>query len=415
MSHSHTIVVGSGAVGASTAYFLAKRGQKVTLLEQNEIGSGCSEGNAGQITPGHLPLPQPGTMRRNFRWLFKRTSPLYVAPRLDFGLLLWLLQFARACNERQLVKVTEVLCRLGHLGAELFEQLADEMAFGYRFDGRLELWRTEASFTAVQREAELLARSGFGYRVLRGDEVNRFEPAVQTDVTGAVFFPESGQCNPHHYSVEVCRAAEAAGADVHTNTRALEVTVKNGRAVAVATNDGPIAADSVVLATGSWAPQMTRRLGLRIPVQPAKGYHLDFDRPERCPKTPLVAVQEKVFITPIDDFLRLGGTLELSGFNFRGVPRRLDMLALGAARYLDGIERHRARSEWWHLRPLTPDGLPIIGRLPNVKNVWIGTGHGMLGITQGPSTGMLIAEDILDGSPSIDLTPVRPGRSYWSP
>jgi len=264
----------------------------------------------------------------------------------------------------------------------------------------------------VQREAELLARFGFSHQVLRGDEVRQFEPAVVGNVAGAVFFPESGQCNPHRYSVVMAQAAEGLGARLLVETEVTDLRTEGDRVVSVTTSRGAIDADAVVLATGAWAPKLARRVGLRLPVQPGKGYHLDFDRTDRSPLRPVVAVQEKVFITPFDDILRLGGTMELSGFNFEPISERLDMLARGAAKYLEGIERREARSEWCHLRPMTPDGLPIIGPAPAFANVWVATGHGMLGITQGPSTGYLLAEAIATGDASVDLSEVRPNRKY---
>ncbi len=125
MPNDHTVVIGGGVVGASAAYHLSKQGRRVTLVEQGEICSGCSSGNAGQVTPGHLPLPQPGTMWRNLRWLFKSTSPLYVAPRFDLSLLRWLWSFNRACNKPHVTRATEILCQLGAASGKLFDQLGD--------------------------------------------------------------------------------------------------------------------------------------------------------------------------------------------------------------------------------------------------------------------------------------------------
>ncbi len=121
-------------------------------------------------------------------------------------------------------------------------------------------------------------------------------------------------------------------------------------------------------------------------------------------------VEERIFVTPIDDFLRLAGTMELSGFNLKQNPTRLDLLVAGSSRYLSGLERARRRSEWCHLSPMTPDGLPVIGRIPGAGNLWIATGHGMLGLTQGPITGKMIAESITTGEASLDLTALRPDR-----
>jgi D-amino-acid dehydrogenase len=147
-----------------------------------------------------------------------------------------------------------------------------------------------------------------------------------------------------------------------------------------------------------------------LPVQPGKGYHLDVDRPERCPRIPVVLMEERIFASAIDDFFRMAGTMEFSGFNLTLRPRRLDMLSIGAGRYFPEVQQAPVRSRWCHLRPMTPDGLPIVGRVPQIQNVWIATGHGMLGHTQGPITGQLLAEWIVDGQTSMDLTALRPDR-----
>ena len=410
MSRLQTVVIGGGVVGAATAYYLAKQGQQVTLLEQGELASGCSHGNAGQVTPGHLPLPQPGTMWRNLRWLFKPTSPLYVAPRLDLNLIQWLWQFNQACNEPHLRKATKVLCELGEASAVLFDQLANDIGLRYQNKGRLEICRSEKTFSAACDEADLLQECGFESQRLCGNQVQQLEPAIQTDVAGAIYYLNSGYCNPQELVKQLATAAQACGAVVKQNTPVTDLRIKRGHLVAVVTAHEEIKADALVLACGSWAPQLARRLGMRLPVQPGKGYHLDVERPPAAPAMPVVLIEERIFVTPIDDFLRLAGTMEFSGFNLRQRPARIDMLASGASRYLPGVRQAPERSRWCHLRPMTPDGLPIIGRVPHIKNVWIATGHGMLGVTQGPITGKLVADSIVAGKTSIDLHPLRPER-----
>jgi D-amino-acid dehydrogenase len=411
MSENHTVVIGGGVIGVAAAYFLAKRGAQVTLLEQNdELCAGSSRGNAGQVTPGHLPLPQPGTLSRNLRWLLNPRSPLYVAPRIDFALLRWLWRFHKACNERHLRMATEVLCGLGAASAEIFEQLATILDVRYQYLGRLEVCRGERSFQAVRKEAVMLREFGFDHRVLRGDEVNQFEPAIEGPVAGAIYFPDSGYCNPQTFTLQLADAARRFGATIRTHATVTDLRVDNGRLSRITTSEEEIAPDAAIVACGSWSPQLVRWLGIHLPVQPGKGYHLDVDQPQRCPQIPAVLMEERIFASPIDDFLRLAGTMEFSGFNLVARPKRLEMLAIGAARYFPEVPQLAVRSRWCHLRPMTPDGLPVIGRLPRVTNVWMGTGHGMLGFTQGPVTGKLLAEGTLGDEPSIDLSAVRPDR-----
>ncbi|MFV1964158.1 MAG: NAD(P)/FAD-dependent oxidoreductase [Pirellulaceae bacterium] len=411
MSDGHAVVMGGGVIGVATAYYLARRGGRVTLVEQDdELCTGSSHGNAGQVTPGHLPLPQPGTLGRNLRWLLNPRSPLYVAPRLDFTLLRWLWRFNRACNETHLRMATEVLCRLGAASSDLFDDLARELDVGYQNPGRLEVCRGERSLRSARKEAEMLHDFGFEYQLLRGTEVSDFEPAIQDEVAGAVYFPVSGYCNPQKFVLQLAEAARAQGATIRTGVTVTDLRVENGRLQRIATSEGEIEADAAVVACGSWTPQLMRSLGITLPVQPGKGYHLDVDRPSRCPRIPVVLMEERIFASPIDDFFRLAGTMEFSGFNLVPRPKRVEMLSIGAGRYFPEVPQLPVRSQWCHLRPMTPDGLPVIGPVPRTTNVWVGTGHGMLGFTQGPITGKLLAACVLGDEPCVDLAAVRPDR-----
>ncbi|MBM3999362.1 MAG: FAD-dependent oxidoreductase [Planctomycetes bacterium] len=410
MSNARTVVIGGGVIGAATAYYLATSGSSVTLLEQGDVGSGCSQGNAGQVTPGHLPLPQPGQLWRNIRWLFSSKSPLYVAPRFDPELVRWLVRFQRACTADHLREATRMLCRLGAASERLYDELARELGIPYTKSGRLEIARTERSLRAIREEADLLREFGFPSQHLKGGEVRAFEPAIGRDVAGGVCFPDSGSCNPLELVRRLIAGAERAGAVVRRDAPVSDVRVERERVAEVVVDGEPVAADSIVLACGSWTPRLARRLGLRLPIQPGKGYHLDIDRPDPCPAIPVVLMEERIFVTPMDGFLRLAGTMEFSGFNLDLRPTRVAMLAAGAERYFLGSGVARERSRWCHLRPMTPDGLPVVGKVPGLHNAWIAAGHGMLGVTQGPFTGKLIADWIRTGNPEMDLDSVSPAR-----
>ena len=402
--------MGAGVIGVATAYYLARRGRHVTVLDQGDVCSGCSRGNAGQITPGHLPLAQPGTLVRNLAWVCKSTSPLYIAPRIDLDLLRWLWRFQRASTRTQLRSATETLCQLGAASRLLFDELADQLDFGYQHQGRLEVCRSESSWRAVRKEAELLGAYGFETQLLPSREITEFEPAISADVAGAVYFPDSATCDPLQFVLQLAASARALGVTFRPHTHVKDLHVRNGRVTALVTQHDQIVADTVVLAGGAWTPRLAQCLGLRLPIQPGKGYHLDITPAAISPSIPVVLAEERVFVTPLGGVLRLAGTMELSGFNLIERRARLDMLERAAARYFIGTDTAEVRSRWCHLRPMTPDGLPVIGPTRCVENVWLGTGHGMLGLTQGPITGKLLAESIIDGRTSIDLTPLRPER-----
>jgi len=410
MEKIDTIVVGGGVVGISTAYFLAKRGQKVVLLEQGEVCSGCSRGNAGQITPGHLPLPTPGTIWRNLRWLFDSRSPLYIPPRVDFSLLKWLIRFQAACNPKHLRMATEVLCELGGESFKLYESLSSQLGFDFQNDGRVEVCHGVKAFSAAKLEAELLSEFGFDHTLLRGSEVNQFEPGIKTDVAGAIYFPESAACDPQQFVLGLAAAAKELGVVIREQTTVDSLIPNAASGVGVKVGEERLDANSLVLTVGSWASKWSRQLSHSLPVQPGKGYHIEISSDDETVKHPVVLLEERIFVTPMKNRLRLAGTMEFSGFNTKLRQKRLDMLTRGAERYFPGMSERPVSSEWCHMRPMTSDGLPIIGPLEHHPNIWVATGHGMLGVTQGPITGKLLSEWICDQQPSIDLSPVSPAR-----
>jgi D-amino-acid dehydrogenase len=351
-------------------------------------------------------------MLSNLRLLLAPSSPLYVPLRFDLNLIRWLWRFHRASSAAHVHRATEILCRLGRASVDLFDSLASEFDFSYRRAGRLEVCRQPGTLQAILHEAELYKSFGFDYRQLTPEEVAEFEPAIIGPVVGAVHIADSCFCEPEQFVLELAKAAQRKGVEIHTGLQVTDLEVQSESAVRVITDAQPIDARRVVLACGAWAPRLEKRLGLRLPVQPGKGYHLDLELPDDAtiPKIPFVVMDDRTYIIPYDGFVRLAGTMEFSGFNLRQHPARLQMLNDVASRYIEGVDRATVRSQWCHLRPMSPDGLPIIGPAPTAPNVWLATGHGMLGLTQGPITGKLIADALVDGRVDADLAVMRPDR-----
>ncbi len=416
MDQAHTIVIGGGIVGVSTAYYLARRGHRVTLLERGDLGSGASYGNAGIIAIGHPPLPRPGLVRQVLKWMLDGGSPLYLPPRFDPALFRWFWRFRRACTESHFRYCMDVLAGLGRETRACFEQiLSDEpMSCEYHRDGWREAFRTEAGLAEGRHDAELLRRHGFEVEILDGRELQQREPAFQEGMAGAVQFTESSFTDPHRFLTELATRARTHGAVVRTNAEMVETIVDGGRFTGVRLDTGErLAGDTLVLAGGIWTTRLAARLGINVPMQAGKGYHRNITRP--APPTPCLRVatvlaEKHVAVTPMGDELRLSGTVEFSGINNRLVPRRLDMLTTAARQYLRGIGQCQTVSEWCGLRPCTADGLPVVGWAPELNGVFIATGHARMGFTLGPITGRLAAECILDGRPSLDITPLRVDR-----
>lgn len=412
----HIVVIGGGVIGVCTAYFLARREARVTLLQRGEVADGASRGNAGMISPGHPPINAPGRGLQALRSLRDPLSPLYVAPRWDPGLFRWLWSFSRWCSEQHLEYSMRSLAPLGLATPELFDEIVDteRLDCDYRRSGYLEICRTPRGLENVRKESSLIARHGFEARELSREELREREPTVRSDVAGGFVHAEGSTVNPGRFVVALAEAATRRGAVIRPHTPIDRIEVGDGRVVAVRTEEGErVLADVVITATGSYGGRLLGDLGCGLPIQPAKGYHEDRD-PARAGTPPLslpcLLVENSVFCTPMDDFVRFAGTLEFSGLNHEVRPERLGQLMRSASLYYDGVAAAAPMDVWVGLRPCTPDGLPVVGQVPGIGGLYAATGHGMLGLTLGPVTGKLLSEQILDGSASLPLAPFDPGR-----
>ncbi len=413
MTDRHTIVVGAGIVGISAAYYLARRGHRVTVAEKGDVGSGASSGNAGIIAIGHPPLPRPGLVRQVLRWMVDGGSPLYLPPRLDPALFRWFWEFRKACTEPHFRACMATLTVLGRESRACFEQvLAEEpMSCEYHRGGWREVFRTEQGLRQGEHDVELLREHGFDVAIVDGAELRRREPAFKEGVVGAVEYRDSSFTDPAAFLVQLAARAEARGATIRRDSEVRDVLVAGDRVRGVRLATGEeLPGDTVVLACGIWTTALARCIGIDVPMQAGKGYHRNVTRPDPCLNVASVLAERHVAVTPMGGVLRLSGTVEFSGINHRLVPRRLEMLSEGAREYLEGIEATSVVSEWCGLRPCTADGLPVVGWAPRPAGLFVATGHARMGFTLGPATGRIASECILDGRPSIDITAMRVER-----
>ncbi len=410
------VVVGGGIIGVSCAYYLSCAGASVVLLERERIAAGASWGNAGTIAVGHPPLNRPGRIRQALGQMLDSTSPLYVPPRIDPGLWLWLGRFAKYCTDEHVEHAMSVMAPLGHLARETFDEiLAEErIECDYRGDGYHEVCATESGMDTARHEAAIIEGHGYEPEVIDRDEVARREPALGPSA-GAVFYPESASLNPGLFVPRLGEAASRRGAAIREGVTVEGIETTGGRVTGVRHRTaGTLAtegADHVVLATGAYGRGLMRGLGGPLPVQPGKGYHRDIDiGPNGAPRLrgSCVLAESSVFCTPMDTFVRFAGTMEFSGENDRMRPERLRQLTTAARERFPKMGTARPISEWCGLRPMSVDGLPIVGAVGAVSGLSVATGHGMLGITLGPATGRLIADEITgERAAPPELSPTR--------
>lgn len=413
MNRERTLIVGGGIVGLASAYYLAKSGLPVTLLEQGTVAQTASTGNAGIVALGHLPLPRPGLARKAVRWMLDNTSPLYIPPRLDPGLVLWLWQFHRACNRAHVTHCMNVLGQLGRLSLDCWEEIlgAEGIDCGWERRGWLDVYRTSAGGEHAAGDSRTVASHGFAAHARAGEELRREDPAFADDVLGAVHYPQSAFLDPGRFLTSLAARLAELGVELRERAEVRRLLADGDRCAGVELASGErLTAETTVLTAGAWSTRLARTIGVRVPMQAGKGYHLDLAAPDPCVRTACVLTETFVAVTPMGDRLRLAGTLEFSGVNRRLVRKRLELLRSGAAGYLRGLAGARVIDEGCDLRPCTADGLPVVGWAPRSQGLFVATGHAKMGLTLGPGTGKLVSEHVVGRSPSVEMHALRADR-----
>lgn len=415
MSDSRTdvLIIGAGVIGLCSAWYLLRAGHGVTVLERETVGAGASHGNCGTLTPSHAPpLAEPGAVLRGLKWMLRPDAPFYVRPRVDPALWGWLLRFAARCNPRDYARVSAVKAELLNTSREAIESLLVDAGIDceYRRSGLLYAFRSARELQACSVWQEELAPLGIEAEIWDAATVEREEPALKPGLAGGIHFPGDACLRPDRLVEGLAAAVRRAGGIIEEHAEVDAFDVRGERMHAVRASGRVWRADQVVLAGGAWSPQVLRRLGLRLPVQPGKGYSMTFARPELAPRRPLVLSEPSVCVTAWSDGFRLGSTMEFSGYDTTLNPVRLAALRRGAAEFLHEPDAGEPLESWYGWRPMTWDDLPVIGRAPRLNNLVLATGHGMLGVSMCAVTGMLVRDLITGAEPVLDPGPLSPQR-----
>ena len=407
------IVIGGGVIGVCIAYYLAAEKYDVTLVEKNQICSGSSHGNAGLISCANpIPMAEPGVIKKGLRWMLDAEGPFYIKPRLDLELLRWVLGFRAACKEKQMHRTIDVTLAMRKISKQLSAELTteDKLSFGWQNKGRMLVYQKEDSLKDGVETLNFLAQYGVSGKILDGQGVREMDPNLQSSVVGGIYYPDYEHVLPERYVNGMAHLAENRGAALNTETEVIGLGTAGKRITRVVTTRGDFHPDQVVLAAGSWSPVVAKDLGLKIPIQPAKGYSITVKRTPGCSKIPLSLADHKVAVTPMGEQLRFSSNLELVGYDLSINRRRIAATRRAVNLYLAGIDELELIQIWSGFRPNTPDTLPIIERNDAYANLILATGHDVLGMTHSLITGKLVSEIVGGKKPSVDLEPFRLGR-----
>lgn len=412
------VVLGAGVIGVTTAYYLAKAGHDVTVLErQASVALETSFANAGEISPGYAsPWAAPGIPRKAVKWLMMRHAPLIVRPKLDMAMVSWLLSTLRNCTAERYALNKSRMVRLAEYSRDQLVALRQETGIAYdeRALGTLQLFRTQAQLDAAGKDIEVLTSYGVPFEVLDRDGCVAAEPGLgraRDTIVGGLRLPqdETGDC--FKFTNALAEMAERQGVRFRFSETVLSLDVEGGRVSAARTGKGSEAADAFVVALGSYSPGLLRPLGLHLPVYPVKGYSLTapISAVECAPQSTLLDETYKIAVTRLGDRIRVGGMAQVSGYDLALEPRRHRTLDHCLESLFPGAANLAGAEYWAGLRPMTPDSTPIVGAT-RYPNLFLNTGHGTLGWTMACGSARVIADQVSGKSPDIETADLAISR-----
>lgn len=411
------IVVGGGIVGLSTAYFLQKDGHQVTVLDKSDITSGASFVNAGYLTPSHIvSLASPGMITQGLKYMFNSSSPFYMKPRLDPDFLRWAWYFKKSSTEAKVKQAMPVIRDINLLSRNLYEGIktsGDLGDFQMGEQGLMMVYQTEEAHDHEMEVVKIAGQMGLVGKPLSKEDLKKIEPNADFNAKGAILWECDRHTTPPQIMKKMLVYLAKSGVKIHKSEAVTDVAVSGGKITEVKTDKTSYKADEVVFAAGSWTSELSRKLNLKLPLQAGKGYRINMEEPTDI-TMPAILMEKKIAVTPMEGFTRFAGTMEFSGINHNIRKERVEAIAKGVEGYYNGLKipEEAKNDAKCGLRPVSPDGLPYIGRPKNIDNLTIATGHAMMGWSMGPATGKLVTELISGDKLSMDISPFAPQRIF---
>lgn len=407
-------IIGGGVIGLCSAYYLRRQGYDVTIIDRGNITDGCSFGNMGYVSPSHfVPLATPGIIRQGLKWMMSSSSPFYIKPRLNMDLLRWGLRFRKSATARHVEESGPHLNNLLQLTRQLMSDLKTELpSFDMVEKGCWMLYKQEKTADHEKHLADQAAAYGLKTIICTQEEVQQYETEVEVTVRGGVLYIDDCHVSPAGYMRALYQQLQQMGVKFWLNTEVKGFETKNGSITAVLTADQALPVGELVIANGSWMGLIAKKLGISILMQPGKGYSVIYDGLQKNLQYPSILVDDRTATAPIGSWLRIGGTMELSGHSDTILPKRVTAIYNAFKKYYPGmpIAAPDTAKAWYGYRPVSPDGMPYIGRHSRYSNLIFAGGHAMLGVSAAAGTGLLVNEMVQGRQPSIPLTAFSPER-----
>ncbi|MEO6135061.1 MAG: FAD-dependent oxidoreductase [Ginsengibacter sp.] len=408
-------IIGGGIMGLCSAYYLQKDGWDVTVIDKGDMHDNCSYGNLGMVVPSHfVPLAAPGMISQGIRWMFDKKSPFYVHMSLDLALANWGIKFMKSATQKHVEKSAKYLLDINLYSKHLYEELSVVPGFDFAFEkkGIMMYYKTEKAGEEEIHLAEKGKSMGIDVEALTASQVQLLEPEVQLDILGAVHYRSDAHLYPNDLMKQMLAHLKNIGVTFMENSPVQKIVREKNKAKKVVTTSGAVDTDLVVLAAGSWLPQVAKMAGEHLSLMPGKGYSFTIDSPSKKLNIPAILCEARVAVTPMNGKMRYGGTMEIGKMNDDINMNRVAGIVESIPSYFPNInlEMPEKKDVWHGFRPCTPDGLPYIGFSEKTENLLIAGGHLMSGLSLGPATGKIIADLAHKKTPSVKIDAFSPSR-----
>lgn len=410
------IIIGGGIIGLCSAYYLQKTGCHVTIVDQSNMDAGASYVNAGYLSPSHIiPLAAPGVMKKGLKWMFNAESPLYIKPRLEIEFLKWLWAFNKSCNQKHVQKSIPLIKDMAVLSQDLYDDIKQHENFTFQYEkkGLFMLCQSNKGLNEEIKVVQLAKKEGLKAEILTSEEVKKMEPNINMKIVGATYYKCDYHTTPHEFMEEMKTYLNTVGVEFYKNERVEDIVIKNKKIWSIITNKQELKSDEFVLTAGSWTSLLSKKIGLNLLLQAGKGYRINSYTNTNI-TIPAILAESKVAVTPMNGFTRFAGTMEIAGINNSINEIRVEAIAKAVSKYFPEIviskkEKTEASSG---LRPISPDGLPYIGKSEKCDNLTIATGHAMMGWSMATATGKLVSEIISGQKLSMAISDFHPDRKF---
>jgi D-amino-acid dehydrogenase len=417
---SNVVIIGGGIIGLCSALELAEQGASVTVINhgppvQDVNPRGASLGNAGMIVPSHFsPMASPGMLKLGMKLMTNPSGPFAFGGLSSPEVLSWVYHYLRSANEKHVERTRETICQLNLASRQLYGGLAKRLNqdIGFYEDGLLMICRTEEGLRHEEAEISAARQLGLKASLLTSAEVQNLNPGFRVESVGAVHFHDDAQVTPTAVIRGLLNRLQTLGVTVLNAERINRFTRKNGRLLSVATTNHTFEADQFVLAAGAWSGRIAEKLGLEIPVIAGKGYGFSLRNEAHQPGVCAILTEDRVAVSPMLDGIRFTGVMEIGPVGEKINHARLNGVIAAVRNYFPEVSVSHLNDDdvWVGNRPVSPDGLPFMGRPSMYENLTVATGHGMMGMSLGPISGRLIRQIVLQQVPEISLDLMHPDR-----